>query len=58
MAGCGGLGGVFERYAQVQPERPAVVDPEGEWSYQEGRWDGRKKKRKGGREKGEVWRDV
>jgi len=35
MAGCRGLGGVFERYAHVQPERPAVVDPEGEWTYQE-----------------------
>ena len=24
MTGCRGLGGVFERYAHVQPERPAV----------------------------------
>lgn len=31
-----GLGGVFERYAHLQPELPAVLDPlEGVWSYQE-----------------------
>lgn len=32
---CGGLGGIFERYAHVQPESPAVLDPEGQWSYQD-----------------------
>ena len=31
-----GLGNVFERYAHIQPEQPAVLDPvEGIWSYQE-----------------------
>lgn len=30
-----GLGGVFERYAHVQPDLPAVVDLEGQWSYKE-----------------------
>lgn len=32
---CGGLGGIFERYAHVQPKSPAVLDREGQWSYQD-----------------------
>ena len=35
MATCGGLGGIFERYAHLQPESPAVLDLEGQWSYQD-----------------------